>query len=118
MFLLWNLIFFFLFKKMSEYQFFVSLFDKKFITEESDHNTSSSSSTTSNSLSFSPQQSRQSLFGKQFWPTSKPIRDDYVITSNSIFGSTFGSNLLPTTTSPIKKFFNKIWNKMNPNEFL
>ncbi|RIA93488.1 hypothetical protein C1645_735512 [Glomus cerebriforme] len=124
---------------MSEHQFIVSLFDKKFIPEKIidkyDHNISSSGTTSSNPLSSQinnnnilfvnnnlqqqQQQQRLLLSGKQFWPTSKPIRYDYIITSNdSTFDNTFSSNLLSTSTNPIKKFFNKIWNKMNPNEIL
>lgn len=121
---------------MSEHQFIVSLFDKKFIPEEiieeSDYNTSSSN-TTSNSLFPSPktcnslnnnilfvnnnlqrQQSRLLLSGKQFWPTSTPIRDDdyIIISNNSKFGSSF------TSIFPVKKLFYKIWSRMNPNGIL
>ncbi|CAG8509294.1 19181_t:CDS:2 [Rhizophagus irregularis] len=100
---------------MSEHQFIVSLFDKKFVPEEIieklDYNTSSSN-TTSNSLfpsqktnnslnnnilfvnnNLQQQHSRLLLSGKQFWPTSTPIRDDdyIIISNNSKFGSTFTS---------------------------
>ncbi|CAB4424549.1 unnamed protein product [Rhizophagus irregularis] len=121
---------------MSEHQFIVSLFDKKFVPEEIieklDYNTSSSN-TTSNSLfpsqktnnslnnnilfvnnNLQQQHSRLLLSGKQFWPTSTPIRDDdyIIISNNSKFGSTF------TSIIPVKKLFYKIWSRMNPNGIL
>jgi hypothetical protein len=114
---------------MSENQFIVSLFDKKFISEEVieesgystslSNTTSNSSPQTNNSINnnilFVNNQPQPGLLlsGKQFWPTSTPIRDDYIIISNnSKFGSTF------TSISPVKKLFYKIWSRMNPNEIL
>ncbi|CAG8484886.1 487_t:CDS:1 [Ambispora leptoticha] len=93
---------------MSETQIRVALFEKKFSPDEISSPFSSSFSSVSTNL-WRDLRPVESLHGPQFWPTSKPLAQK---------SSDVASERSNDSRKQIKRFFTKIWKKVNSGDIL